>query len=52
MLSEMISDYIRIETNPAITINLIYKQIQTYLNKMLDYISENIQNIDIDNLIE
>lgn len=52
MLQEMVDDYIRIETNPAVTINLIYKQIQTYLNNMLDYISENIQNIDVDKFIE
>lgn len=50
MLSERVGDYIRTETNPAVTINAIYEQITKYINTALNYISEQIQNIDTEEL--
>ena len=52
ILDERIADFIRVETNPAVTINSIYEQIKTYVNTALDYISNNIQNIDVEKLSE
>ena len=52
ILTERLNDYIRTETNPAITINSIYEQVKTYFNTALDYISTNIQNIDVEKLTE
>lgn len=52
ILDERVEDYIRIETNPSVTIDSIYNQIKNYFNVMMDYISERIQNIDVDELAE
>lgn len=52
ILDERTSDYIRIETNPAVTINTIYSQIKDGYNKVMDFISNQIQNIDVDELIK
>lgn len=50
ILNEMVSDYIRTETNPSVTINRIYDQIKFYLSTAMDYISSQIQNIDVEEL--
>lgn len=50
ILSERVSDYIRIETNPAVTISNIYDQIKVYYNNIMDYLSSRIQDIDVDNI--
>lgn len=52
ILSEYVSDYIRTETNPAITIQKIYEQSGTYLNNAFDYISNYIQSIDAEKAAE
>jgi len=52
ILNEYVSDYIRTETNPAITINAIYNQVVDIVNKLVNMISEQIQNIDMDALGE
>ena len=48
ILSERVSDYIRTETNPAVTINAIYKQVSDYFSNTLDYLSDRIQDVDIE----
>lgn len=48
ILNERISDYIRIETNPAITIEKIYEQLKTYISSTLDYMTSKIQEIDLE----
>lgn len=52
ILDERLSDYIRIETNPSVTISKIYEQISDRLNSVLNYIGDYIQNIDVSNLNE
>lgn len=52
LLNERVADYIRIETNPSVTINKIYEQIVTYFNTLLDSISDYIQNVDVEELSE
>ena len=52
ILSEYIDDYIRIETNPAITISRIYSQITDILNSIFDDLSERIQGADIEKIGE
>ena len=44
ILDERIADYIRTETNPAITINKIYEQLTTYANTALNYIQKRVQD--------
>jgi hypothetical protein len=51
ILKERISDYIRIETNPAVTISSIYNQLKNNTDKVLDYVSNQIQNLDIDDFV-
>jgi len=51
ILNERISDYIRIETNPAVTINAIYNQLKDIADKVLNYISDQVQDFDVDNFI-
>lgn len=50
ILEERLSDYIRVETNPAVTINAIYDQVKDYYNNVLNFLSEYIQNIDVEKL--
>ena len=50
ILSEYISDYIRVETNPAVTINQIYTQVVDFLNTVLDTLSERIKDINVEEL--
>ncbi len=50
ILDERVSDYIRIETNPSVTINAIYNQVRDSVNTVLDYLSKQIQNIDVEKL--
>lgn len=50
ILDERVQDYIRIETNPAVTITQIYNQVKDYMNIVLDYVSEHIQGIDVEHL--
>lgn len=51
ILNERVADYIRIETNPAVTINAIYNQVTETLNKILDYVSKQIQEADPEKII-
>ena len=51
ILNERVSDYIRIETNPAVTISSIYNQLKNNTDKVLDYVSNQIQNLDIDDFV-
>lgn len=48
MLDERVQDYIRTETNPAVTIEAIYNQLTEYAKIAMDYISGQVQNIDTD----
>ena len=48
MLDERVQDYIRTETNPAVTIEAIYNQLTEYAKIAMDYISNQVQNIDTD----
>ena len=52
MLDERTADYIRIETNPSVTINQIYDQFKEALDFVLNYVSERVQNIDTEKLGE
>ena len=52
IMSERLSDYIRIETNPAVTINNIYNQVKDYYNKLMDYISGKISDFDVEDFIK
>lgn len=52
ILDEHVQDYIRMETNPALTINAIYNQLSEYAKIAIDYISNQIQNIDADQVAE
>ena len=47
ILAERVDDYVRIETNPAVTINAIYDQIRAYFGTAMDYLSEKIQSADV-----
>jgi len=50
ILSDYLADYIRVETNPAITINAIYNQITQFASVVADYLSERIQNMNIEDV--
>ena len=50
ILNERVNDYIRIETNPSVTIMKIYEQVTAYMGQLLDSISEYIQNVDVEKL--
>lgn len=50
ILDEYVADYIRTETNPAVTINAIYDQMKMYMKTALDYIHEYIKDIDVEQL--
>lgn len=52
ILDERVQDYIRTETNPAVTINAIYNQVTDYAKMAMDYISSQIQNIDVEKVSE
>ena len=52
ILDERVQDYIRMETNPALTINAIYEQVSEYAKMAMDYISSQIQNVDVDQVAE
>lgn len=52
ILDEYVQDYIRMETNPALTINAIYNQLSEYAKIAMDYISNQIQNVDVDQVAE
>lgn len=52
ILDERVQDYIRMETNPALTINAIYEQVSEYVKMAMDYISSQIQNVDVDQVAE
>lgn len=52
ILSEYMNDYIRVETNPSVTINAIYKQIIEFIDKLVDYLSGQIQNADVEQLTQ
>ena len=52
ILDERTADYIRTETNPAVTINGIYERVRTVVNATLDQLSNVIQNIDVQKLTE
>ena len=50
ILNERISDYIRIETNPAITITGIYNQLKEYAGMLSEFVKGQIDNIDVDEI--
>ena len=50
ILNETVSDYLRIETNPALTINKIYDQVKEAFNVTMEYLSEKIQTIDVEEI--
>ena len=52
ILNERVADYIRIETNPSVTINAIYDNVKTQLNTVLDMLGDYIQNIDMEQLAD
>ena len=52
ILDERVDDYIRTETNPAITINAIYSQVADMLSKLIELFSKRIQEIDVDEFID
>lgn len=51
ILDERVDDYIRTETNPAITINAIYAQVSEMLGGVVEQISKYVQNIDVEQLL-
>lgn len=50
ILNERVADYVRTETNPAVTINAIYDQVMERLTAALDLASGYIQKIDVEQL--
>ena len=48
---ERVEDYIRTETNPAITINAIYSQVADVFTSIIEQLSNQIQNIDVEQLL-
>lgn len=50
ILNEYLSDYIRVETNPAITISRIYEQILDFSSVVLNGLSEKIKDVDVEKL--
>ena len=52
ILDEYISDYKRVETNPAITISRIYSNIVDFCGQMIGYISENLDDENMQKLVE
>ena len=50
ILNERVQDYIRTETNPAVTINAIYNQIKEYWEVAMNYISSTVKNVDVEKL--
>ena len=51
MMDERVDDYIRTETNPAVTINAIYAQVADLFNQAMDYLSKQIQNMDAEQVM-
>lgn len=51
ILDERIDDYIRTETNPAITINAIYAQVTEMFGNIVEILSQQIQNINVEQLL-
>jgi hypothetical protein len=52
ILDERIDDYIRTETNPAITINAIYSHVTGTLSDIIELIRKQIQNINVEELMQ
>lgn len=52
ILDERIDDYIRTETNPAITINAIYSHVTDTLSDVIELIRKQIQNINVEELMQ
>ena len=50
ILNERVQDYIRMETNPSVTIQGIYNQVSSALNSVMDVLSEQIKGIDVEQL--
>lgn len=50
ILDERVDDYVRTETNPAITINAIYSQVADMISKALELISQKVKDIDVEEL--
>ena len=46
IFDEYKSDYIRMETNPALTIQKIYEQASKYMSVIIEFLQEQIKNID------
>lgn len=51
ILDERVADYIRTETNPAVTINAIYSQITEMFGNIFEVLSKQIQNVDVEQLL-
>ena len=51
-MSERLSDYFRVETNPAVTINSIYNHVKDYYNQVMDFISEKVQDFDVESFVK
>ena len=52
IMSERLSDYFRVETNPAVTINSIYNHVKDYYNQVMDFISEKVQDFDVESFVK
>ena len=50
IFDEYKTDYIRMETNPALTISNIYDQISKYASVIIEFLQEQIKNMDIEQL--
>ncbi len=50
ILHERMQDYIRIESNPSITINEIYDQVKTYLSTFINYFSNYVEGLDVEKI--
>ena len=48
MFEEYTADYIRMETNPAVTIEAIYNRIAEQGTVIIDFLQEQIKNVDVE----
>lgn len=48
IFDEYKADYVRMETNPALTISNIYDQVSKYANIVINFLQEQIKNIDVE----
>lgn len=50
IIKEYVNDYLRVETNSALTISMIYTQMKTGFDEIINWIKDYIQGIDLSDL--